>query len=240
MVKLSALAPGLSATQFLEAFSQTAVNRPQQWCRAVVLERREPLFCKWQRSHHWGSKQNVWEEKVQQESTVLSSDYTTTQLGLKLAAHANTRGHTALWTFSFLTYMTIWNTFPYSSVPQQEWEMTQKVFSRRVSHSEWFLNIRFFFSFFQILELFNIILIAYTSRALFLKRSCMQEKHVHSMQHSSVVASSSKYRVQLSRKFLVQRNMHSTAIGSVHHQHNEVKELQSCSSQRRISFPDFS
>lgn len=98
----------------------------------------------------------------------------------------------------------------------------------------------FFFSFFQILELFNIILIAYTSRALFLKRSCMQEKHVHSMQHSSVVASSSKYRVQLSRKFLVQRNMHSTAIGSVHHQHNEVKELQSCSSQRRISFPDFS
>lgn len=81
---------------------------------------------------------------------------------------------------------------------------------------------------------------AYASRALFLKRSCMQEKHVHSMQHSSVVASSSKYRVQLSRKFLVQRNMHSTALGSIHHQHNEAKELQSCSSQRRISFPDFS
>lgn len=81
---------------------------------------------------------------------------------------------------------------------------------------------------------------AYASGALFLKRSCMQEKHIHSMQHSSVVASSSKYRIQLSRKFLVQRNMHSTAIGSIHHQHNEVKELQSCSSQRRISFPDFS
>lgn len=97
----------------------------------------------------------------------------------------------------------------------------------------------FFFSFFQIPELFNTILMAYASRALFLKRSCMQE-HVHSMQHSSVVASSSKYRVQLSRKFPVQRNMHSTALGSIHHQHNEAKELQSCSRQRRISFPDFS
>lgn len=92
----------------------------------------------------------------------------------------------------------------------------------------------------HILELLNTILIAYVFRALFLKCSCMQEKHVHSMQHSLVVASSSKYRVQLSWKFLVQRNMHSTAIGSIHHQHNEVKELQSCSSHRRIIFPDFS
>lgn len=143
VVKLLAIASGMSTTQFLEAFSQTSVNRPQQWCGAVVLERREPLFCKWQRSHHWGSKQNVWEVKVQQESTVLSSDYTAAQLGLKLAAHANTSGRTAFWTFSFLTYMTIRNTFPYSSVPQQNWEMTQKVFSRRVSHSEWFLSILF-------------------------------------------------------------------------------------------------
>lgn len=161
------MASGMSTTQFLEAFSQPAVNRPQQWCGALVLERREPLFCKWQRSHHWGSKQNVWEVKVQQESTVLSSDCTTTQLGLKLAAHANTSGRTAFWTFSFLTYMTIQNPFPYSSVPQKNWEMTQKVFSRRVSHSEWFHSIRF--SPPHILELLKTILIAYVSRALVLK-----------------------------------------------------------------------
>lgn len=63
------------------------------------------------------------------------------------------------------------------------------------------------------------------------------------MQHSSVVADSSKYPIpqgttQLEVPRTKKHAEHSDR--KFHHQHNKVKELQSYSSQRRISFPDFS
>lgn len=111
-----------------------------------------------------------------------------TQLGFKLSAHANTNGRTIFWLPLFSHIGQSATLSLNSSLPQLNWEVTQEIFNRRVSYSEWFLSTRFF----HILELFNTILTIYFSTALFLKRSCMQKKHVRFMQHSSVVAYRSK------------------------------------------------